>query len=73
MSILCYLLGHRPADPWECCTLVSRKRRVRVLYRRFCDRCGVRSEWSRNWAPAWVVCVRCGQEGHRSHQCKKGA
>jgi hypothetical protein len=21
--------------------------------------------------PEWVVCVRCGQEGHKSHQCKK--
>lgn len=24
-----------------------------------------------NHGPEWIVCVRCGQEGHRSHQCKK--
>lgn len=22
-------------------------------------------------APEWIVCVRCGQEGHKSHQCKQ--
>ena len=21
-------------------------------------------------ASEWIVCVKCGREGHRSHQCK---